>query len=119
MNYFNTYFVDVLKNQYADFNGRAVRSQFWYFVLFSFIIWFVLDIVDGMLFGRQILSMIFNLAVLIPSIAIAVRRLHDLGKTGWWYLLIFVPLIGIIVLIVWFCMKGQTTKNQYGDAILK
>lgn len=119
MNYFNTYFVDVLKNQYADFNGRAVRSQFWYFVLFSFIISFVLGIVDGMLFGRQILSMIFNLAVLIPSIAIAVRRLHDLGKTGWWYLLIFVPLIGIIVLIVWFCMKGQTTKNQYGDAILK
>mgnify|MGYP000104014214 CR=1 FL=1 len=119
MNYFNTYFVDVLKNQYADFNGRAIRSQFWYFVLFSFIISFVLGIVDGMLFGRQILSMIFNLAVLIPSIAIAVRRLHDLGKTGWWYLLIFVPLIGIIVLIVWFCMKGQTTKNQYGDAILK
>lgn len=119
MNYFNTYFVDVLKNQYADFNGRAVRSQFWYFVLFSFIISFVLGIVDGMLFGRQILSMIFNLAVLIPSIAIAVRRLHDLGKTGWWYLLILVPLIGIIVLIVWFCMKGQTTKNQYGDAILK
>ena len=119
MNYFNTYFVDVLKNQYADFNGRAVRSQFWYFVLFSFIISFVLGIVDGMLFGRQILSMIFNLAVLIPSIAIAVRRLHDLGKTGWWYLLIFVPLIGIIVLIVWFCMKGQTTKNQYGYAILK
>ena len=119
MNYFNTYFVDVLKNQYADFSGRAIRSQFWYFVLFSFIISFVLGIVDGMLFGRQILSMIFNLAVLIPSIAIAVRRLHDLGKTGWWYLLIFVPLIGIIVLIVWFCMKGQTTKNQYGDAILK
>ncbi len=119
MNYFNTYFVDVLKNQYADFNGRAIRSQFWYFVLFSFIISFVLGIVDGMLFGRQILSMIFNLAVLIPSIAIAVRRLHDLGKTGWWYLLIFVPLIGIIVLIVWFCIKGQTTKNQYGDAILK
>lgn len=119
MNYFNTYFVDVLKNQYADFNGRAIRSQFWYFVLFSFIISFVLGIVDDMLFGRQILSMIFNLAVLIPSIAIAVRRLHDLGKTGWWYLLIFVPLIGIIVLIVWFCIKGQTTKNQYGDAILK
>ena len=119
MNYFNTYFVDVLKNQYADFNGRAVQSQFWYFVLFSFIISFVLGIVDGMLFGRQILFMIFNLAVLIPSIAIAVRRLHDLGKTGWWYLLIFVPLIGVIVLIVWFCMKGQTTKNQYGDAILK
>ncbi len=119
MNYFNTYFVDVLKNQYANFNGRAIRSQFWYFVLFSFIISFVLGIVDDMLFGRQILSMIFNLAVLIPSIAIAVRRLHDLGKTGWWYLLIFVPLIGTIVLIVWFCMKGQTTKNQYGEAILK
>lgn len=119
MNYFNTYFVDVLKNQYADVNGRAVRSQFWYFVLFSFIVSFVLGIVDSVLFGRPILSLIFNLVVLFPSIAIAVRRLHDLGKTGWWYLLIFVPFVGQIVLIVWFCMKGQTTKNQYGDAILK
>lgn len=119
MNYFNTYFVDVLKNQYADFNGRAIRSQYWYFVLFTFIIGFVLGFIDGMLFGRQILSLIFNLAVLIPSIAIGVRRLHDLGKTGWWYLLILVPIVGPIVLIVWFCMKGQTTKNQYGDALLK
>lgn len=119
MNYFNTYFVDVLKNQYADFSGRAIRSQYWYFVLFTFIISFVLGFLDGMLFGRQILSLIFGLAILIPSIAIGVRRLHDLGKTGWWYFLVLFPIVGQIILLIWFCMKGQTTKNQYGDALLK
>lgn len=119
MNYFNTYYVDVLKNQYADFTGRAIRSQFWYFVLFNFIISFVLSFIDGFIFQRQILSLIFSLAVLVPSIAIGVRRLHDLGKSGWFYLLALIPIVGQILLIVWFCTKGQTTKNQYGDAILK
>lgn len=119
MNYFNTYFVDVLKNQYADFNGRAIRSQYWYFMLFIFIVSFVLGFLNNIFFVRPILPLIFNLFILIPSIAIGVRRLHDLGKTGWWFFLVLFPIIGQIILLIWFCMKGQTTKNQYGDALLK
>ena len=68
---FNTYFVDVLKNHYTDFNGRANRPQYWYFVLFVFIISLVLGIIDSILFGRQILGLIFSLAILVPSIGLA------------------------------------------------
>ena len=119
MNYFNTYFVDVLKKQYADFNGRATRSQYWYFVLFTVIIAFVLGFIDGLIFKTQVLSLIFNLAIIIPSIALGVRRLHDLGKSGWWYLLVLIPIVGPIVLLIWFCTKGETKKNQYGEALIK
>ncbi|MDR2902414.1 MAG: DUF805 domain-containing protein [Lactobacillales bacterium] len=119
MNYFNTYFVDVLKKQYADFKGRAIRSQYWYFFLFNMIISVILSIIDNIVFKQPALSSLYNLAVLVPGIAIAVRRLHDLGKSGWWLLLAFVPIVGAIVLLVWFCTKGETKSNAYGPALLK
>lgn len=114
---FNRYFIEVLKTQYADFKGRADRPQYWYFTLFAALISIVLGIIDGILFGSQILSLIFSLAVLVPSLGLGVRRLHDLGKSGWLYLIVLIPLLGPIALLVLFCLKGENKKNQFGDIV--
>lgn len=113
-NLFNTNFVNVLKNHYADFKGRASRPQYWYFVLCSFIVSIPFAIVDSILFQGQVLTLILSLALLVPSIAIGVRRLHDLGKPGWWFFMVLIPLIGSIALIILFCMKGEEKVNTYG-----
>lgn len=105
----------VLLEKYARFSGRAIRSEYWWFVLFSIIVSIVLTIVDSVL-GIQILSPIWSLAVLIPSIAVGVRRLHDLDKSGWFLLLGLIPLIGAIILIYWFAQPGTPGDNQYGPA---
>lgn len=106
------WYLAVLK-KYADFSGRARRKEFWMFVLFNFIIAIVLGIVDAVI-GIPILGGLYALAVLIPSIAVGARRLHDIGRTGWWQLIAIVPLIGIIVLIVFFVLDGNPGDNQYG-----
>jgi len=119
MNLFQQYFVDTLKNNYANFEGRARRSEYWYFTLFSFLIsiaFSVLTVILGSTIGGivSIISMIFSLAIFVPSIALGVRRLHDIGKPGWWFLIILIPLIGIIVLIVFFVTDSQPGTNMYG-----
>ncbi len=107
MNPFN-YFVKVLKN-YATFEGRARRSEYWYFVLFSIIISIALIFVDGAL-GSEIgiVGLVFSLGTLIPSIAVAVRRMHDVGKSGWY---ILIPIYNLILA----CTNGQTGSNEYGE----
>lgn len=106
--------------KYVVFSERACRSEFWYWTLFIWIVGIVLSIVDSALFspmpvdGSGPLSGLFSLAVLIPNIAISVRRLHDLDKSGWWLLLIFIPLIGIIILIIWFVGRGTEGANRFG-----
>lgn len=117
MNYFNTYFIDVFKYHYADFGGRATRSQFWFFALFSFIISFILWAVDGAVFARPVLAFIYWLAVLIPTVAIGVRRLHDSGKNGLLYALILIPFLGGLILLILFCLPGDTNKNAYGQPV--
>lgn len=105
--------------KYAVFKGRARRSEYWYFVLFNFLILLVLGFVDGALnltaedSGFGLLSGIYNLAVVIPSLAVGVRRLHDTGRSGWWLLISLVPIIGTILLIVFFIGESQPGKNQY------
>jgi uncharacterized membrane protein YhaH (DUF805 family) len=116
---------------YATFDGRASRSEFWWFILFSFIVSAVLGIIDGALFGYTtemdtadgvtidiqsfgILAPIWSLAVLVPTLAVGARRLHDTGRSGWWQLLFLIPLIGAIVLIVWFATRGTPGTNAYG-----
>lgn len=99
--------------KFATFEGRASRSEFWYYTLFVFIVSVVLNIVD-VAAGTGVLSLIFALVTLIPNIAVAVRRLHDTDRAGWWYLLMLVPLIGVIVLIVWFVGRGTTGTNRFG-----
>jgi uncharacterized membrane protein YhaH (DUF805 family) len=107
--------------KYANFSDRAQRSEFWWFALFSFVGSFVLQFIDGILFGWMamgqpvsVLSAIFGLAIIIPSIAVGVRRLHDLDKSGWWYLLIFVPVIGALILIYFFIQRGTVGQNRFG-----
>jgi uncharacterized membrane protein YhaH (DUF805 family) len=107
MNPFN-YFVKVLKN-YANFNGRARRSEYWYFTLFSVIISIILIFADQAIGSEVgILGLIFSLGTIIPSIAVGVRRMHDVGKSGW-YLLI--PIYNLVLA----CTNGQTGSNEYGD----
>ena len=106
-----------LKQKYADFNGRALRSEYWYFVLFTYILQLVLGVVASAApsLGNAILGLVM-LALIVPSLAVGARRLHDLNKSGWWQLLVFLPLIGIIVLIVFYCTEGNPGANRFGPA---
>jgi uncharacterized membrane protein YhaH (DUF805 family) len=101
--------------QYADFSGRARRKEYWLFLLINIIIAVILGIVDGAILGSSgVLGLIFALGILIPSFAVAARRLHDTGRSGWWLLIQFVPVLGSIVLIVFFCLDSEEKDNQYG-----
>ncbi|RYE55078.1 MAG: DUF805 domain-containing protein [Rhizobiaceae bacterium] len=102
----------VVMQKYANFSGRAIRSEYWWFVLAYIIAYLVLAIVDYVL-GAQLLTAILSLALLIPSIAVGVRRLHDLDKSGWWLLLGLVPIVGLI-LIYWFAQPGTPGDNRFG-----
>jgi uncharacterized membrane protein YhaH (DUF805 family) len=108
----------VLK-KYFNFSGRATRSEYWWFILFSTIVTIILSFFDGMFgvydvnAGIGLLSGIYSLAVVIPSIAVATRRLHDIGKSGWWQLLLLIPIVGVIILIIWFATDSKE-DNKYG-----
>lgn len=99
------HFLDAFRN-YANFQGRATRTQYWMFILIYLVIYVVLSIIDSFI-GMPLLSAVFSLALLIPSIAYATRRLHDAGRTGWWQLIALIPLIGAIVLIVFLAMPSK------------
>ena len=104
----------VLTQKYADFNGRASRSEFWWYFLFAIIVSAVLQFVDNMILGYPVLASIFALATIIPGIAVSIRRLHDKDKSGWWILIALVPLIGGILLIYWYATEGTPGDNQFG-----
>ncbi len=111
MEQFNTFFLNPIKNQYTDFYGIATRQQYWMFVLFYVVIYVVLAIVDSII-GMSLLTLLYSLALLVPSLAIAARRLHDTGRSGWWQL-IALTVIGIIVLIVFLVQPSKTTDNPF------
>jgi uncharacterized membrane protein YhaH (DUF805 family) len=100
-------------SNYVNFSSRAIRSEYWYWVLFIILAEIVTSIIDFAL-GFQLTTGIFGLATFLPSLAIAIRRLHDLDRSGWWILLVLIPLIGAIVLIVWYCSKGTEGSNRFG-----
>jgi uncharacterized membrane protein YhaH (DUF805 family) len=110
----------VVFENYANFNGRARRSEYWYFVLANFIVAVLATILDSVLglnfdpLPYGYLYLIYMLAVIIPSLAVAVRRLHDVGKSGWFYFIALIPLIGAIWLLVLFFTEGDQGENQYG-----
>jgi uncharacterized membrane protein YhaH (DUF805 family) len=125
-------FADAIKNnfsKYVTFSGRAPRSEFWWWILFTFIANLVLGAIDIALFGHTVveagsisaytnfspLAGIFSLVVLLPSISVAVRRLHDTDHSGWWWWLALIPLVGIIVLIVWWATRGTLGPNRFGE----
>jgi uncharacterized membrane protein YhaH (DUF805 family) len=114
-----SWYLEALK-KYAVFGGRSRRTEYWYFVLFNIIVTIVLGLIDALLgtrssyAGAGLLSGIYSLAVLIPTLAVTVRRLHDIDRTGWWILIGLVPLIGGIVLLVFALLDGTPGSNQYG-----
>ncbi len=98
-------------SKYATFAGRARRTEYWYFALLNTIATIALAIAFG---DESAPSLIFSLVLLLPNIAVGTRRLHDIGRSGWWQLIWLVPIIGWIVLIVFFATNGQSGDNQYG-----
>ena len=111
--------IDKAFRNYLNFSGRSIRSEFWYFFLFIFIGNFLTHLIDTYIIGYHseemgIVSGIFFLATAIPQLSLIFRRLHDTGKSGWWFLLSF-TIIGLIPLLVWWCTTGDQKKNRYGN----
>ena len=107
--------VEVCFNKFANFEGRARKSEFWWFQLFCIIVQIVGTIIDSILGYTELFVWIGYIIVLLPSLAVGARRLHDTGRSGWWQLL-FLTIIGIIILIVWWVADGEK-KNKYGAPI--
>ena len=101
--------------KYADFSARARRTEYWLFFLFNLVIAMLLGVVDYVLGTPGIIGMIFALAILIPSIAVAVRRLHDTDRSGWWLLIAFIPIIGTIVLLIFMVLDSNPGDNRFGS----
>ena len=114
--------VKAVFSKYATFEGRARRSEYWWFVLFNLIVSIILTVLlgggrgmgDGGMMGGSLLANIWSLATLLPSLAVGARRLHDIDRTGWWQLIWFIPVIGWIVLIVFFASRGTAGPNRFG-----
>ena len=107
--------------KYATFGGRARRSEYWYYTLFSLLVSLVASIVGGALFVHaegdiNILSALVSIALFLPGLGVAIRRLHDIGKSGWWYLIALVPFIGWIVLLIFMCRDSDRGPNQFGPS---
>jgi uncharacterized membrane protein YhaH (DUF805 family) len=113
---FNEAWRTVLLQKYATFTGRAGRSEFWWYVLFQFCVMIAAGIIDAVIFrGTRLVSGIAGLALLVPNIAVGVRRLHDTNRSGWWYLLVFVPIIGGLILLYFWVLPGTPALNRYGS----
>ena len=109
-------FMEAVKScfrRYVDFQGRSSRSEYWWFILFYIIVYVVLLLAAAVVPILGILALVFVLAIILPSLAVSIRRLHDLDKSGWWILISFVPIIGLI-LLYWFCLKGTDGDNRFG-----
>lgn len=102
-------------SRYFDFDTRSSRSEYWYWVLFAILLSIVAGVIDSIIFDAPILRSLVTLGLLIPGIAVSVRRLHDIGRSGWWYLIALIPAIGALVLIYWFVQPGTPGSNEYGD----
>jgi uncharacterized membrane protein YhaH (DUF805 family) len=113
-------FVEAIQSafsNYANFSGRSPRAAWWYWILFVILAVIILEILDMAIFGADSyfpLTSIFSVATFIPYLAVGVRRLHDIDRSGWWWLIGFIPLIGIIVLIIWWCKPSQPGANRFG-----
>lgn len=107
------YYLECFK-KYATFAGRARRKEYWMFVLFNVIASIVLSIISNLCRIPFVLPALYSLAVLIPGISVAVRRLHDTGRSGAWWWIVLVPFIGGIWLLVLMCLDGERKENQYG-----
>lgn len=110
------YYLQAFK-PYANFNGRSHRPAFWFFTLFNWLIYICLSVFDNLAnLGPFVpgLALLYSLATLIPALAISVRRLHDIGQSGWFCLLALIPVLGWIALLILFCMPSNPGDNKYG-----
>ncbi len=99
---------------YANFNGRASRMEFWYFILGIIIATIVASIIDSYALDEPLLESLVTVGTIVPSLAVGTRRLHDIDRSGWWQLIHVIPLIGSIVLIVWWASLGSPGANRFG-----
>jgi uncharacterized membrane protein YhaH (DUF805 family) len=107
-------FKRVVAESYAKFDGRSGRAEFWWFFLANLIVGVVLSLLGQASTFFYIIYVIYGLALFIPSIAVGIRRLHDINRTGWWILIALVPLVGLIVLLVFYATAGDRGTNQFG-----
>jgi len=113
--------IQCISKKYVTFSGRARRKEFWLFMLFYYLGSIVLAFVDLSIgtidpeTGIAPLSTIFSLVIFLPALAVGIRRLHDIDRSGWWFLIGFIPLIGFIVLIVFYVKQGTSGQNRFGE----
>ncbi|MEP3196399.1 MAG: DUF805 domain-containing protein [Lentilitoribacter sp.] len=103
--------ISICFKKFADINGRAQRSEYWWFFLFNLIV----NIAGTALFGDGLISVLITLALIVPAISVGVRRLHDTNRSGWWMLAFIIPLLGLILALFWLTKRGTVGPNQYGD----
>jgi uncharacterized membrane protein YhaH (DUF805 family) len=100
-----------VRDKYADFNGRASRPEFWWFALFCFLVGAVFQVLH-----LEMIGMLANLALMLPSLAVGARRLHDMGKSGWFQLVWLIPIIGWAVMVYWLVQPSVAGANEYGES---
>lgn len=115
-------------SKYATFSGRAMRSEYWWWALFALLVSIGASAIDEFVFdigsrdgepGLGLLSLLVSLALLIPNLAVAARRLHDIDRSGWWLLIGLVPILGILLLLWWFIQRGTEGPNRFGPPPLR
>ncbi|GAB5375158.1 MAG: DUF805 domain-containing protein [Acuticoccus sp.] len=108
-------------SRFATFSGRASRAEYWWAILFNVLVGVVLSVIDSIIgLGRsmgdyELLGGLYSLITILPCVAMSVRRLHDIGRTGWWVFIILLPVIGFIVLLVFHCIRGTEGPNRFGE----
>ncbi|MBO5136627.1 MAG: DUF805 domain-containing protein [Clostridia bacterium] len=107
------WYIHTIKN-YFNFSGRARRKEYWMFSIISAVITLLLSIIDSLI-GIQLLTSLYSLFVLIPNLSVSFRRIHDINKSAWWFLISFIPVIGAIVLLIFSFLPGTIGANKYGD----
>lgn len=107
------WYFEVLQ-KYAVFDGRARRKEYWMFFLFNIIVVIAISIIETSIGLPTVLSTLYSLAVLLPGLGVTIRRLHDTGRSGWWVLIGLIPLLGVIILLIFFVQEGEPGENQYG-----
>jgi len=108
------WYLKVVRDNYANFTGRARRQEYWMFSLFHLIAIIVLMVIDNVIFGTTVLTGLYLLATLVPAIAVTIRRFHDQDKSGWFVLLGLIPAIGGLILLVFMCFEGTRANNRFG-----
>jgi len=107
------WYIGVLR-QYAVYTGRARRKEYWMFFLINAIAAVILNVLDVLFSSFGLASLVYSLAVFLPAACVAIRRLHDTGRSGWWLLLCFIPVLGFLVLVFFLVLEGDNGENEYG-----